>query len=171
MGVPRHRARHDLRTAPNVASAYLWLMTIAEQWTQCSLSPSVNAKLLSIAREIRYDEDEYVFREGDHALYLFIIKSGTVAIEVSLMTQAPVTLMTIGAGEWFSWSALLEPRIERASARAVEPTVVWAVRGGAVMDLALEDHEFGFQIYRALAELVGTRLTQSWLQMLQMLAP
>jgi CRP/FNR family transcriptional regulator, cyclic AMP receptor protein len=146
-------------------------MTVAELWTQSSLSAEVAAKLFSIAREIRYDEDEYIVREGDHALYLFIVRSGRVGIEVSVKTRAPVTLMTIGPGEWFSWSALLEPRIERASARAVEPTVVWAVRGGAVMDLALEDHEFGFQIYRALAELVGTRLTHSWLQLLQTPAP
>ena len=142
-------------------------MTVTELWTQTSLSRDVTAKLLSLAREIRYEADEYIFREGDHALYLFIVRTGTVAIDVSLRTQAPVTLMTLGPGEWFSWSALLEPRIERASARAVEPTTVWAIRGGAIMDLALEDHEFGFQVYRALAELIGARLIHSWLQVLQ----
>jgi CRP/FNR family transcriptional regulator, cyclic AMP receptor protein len=146
-------------------------MPLVEAYAQSNLSPSVSEQLMSMARLIRYEEGEYIFREGDHALNLCIVESGEVAIELNLPPHGPTTLISAGPGEWFSWSALLEPRIERASARAVVPTEVWAIRGGAVMDRAIEDHEFGFQIYRALAELIATRLTFSWLQILQMLAP
>lgn len=140
-------------------------------YSNMNLSPAVTEQLMSMARLVRYDEGEYIFREGDHALNLCIVQSGEVAIELNLPPHGPSTVTTAGPGEWFSWSALLEPRIARASARAVEPTEIWTIRGGAIMDLAIEDHEFGFQIYRALAGLIAERLTFSWLQILQMLNP
>lgn len=146
-------------------------MPLVEAYAQANLSPAVFEQLMSMARRVRYEEGEYIFREGDHALNLCIVESGQVAIELNLPPHGPTTLTTAGPGEWFSWSALLEPRIERASARATGATEVWAIRGGAIMDLSIEDHEFGFQIYRALAELIATRLNFSWLQILQMLSP
>lgn len=146
-------------------------MPLVEAYAQANLSPAVFEQLMSMARRVRYEEGEYIFREGDHALNLCIVESGQVAIELNLPPHGPTTLTTAGPGEWFSWSALLEPRIERASARATVATEVWAIRGGAIMDLSIEDHEFGFQIYRALAELIATRLNFSWLQILQMLSP
>jgi CRP/FNR family transcriptional regulator, cyclic AMP receptor protein len=146
-------------------------MPLAAAYANVNLSSAVAEQLMSMARLVRYEEGEYIFREGDHALNLCIVESGEVAIELNLPPHGPTTLTTAGPSEWFSWSALLEPRIERASARATTATEVWAIRGGAIMDCAIEDHEFGFQIYRALADLIATRLNFSWLQILQMLTP
>ncbi len=146
-------------------------MPLAEAYIHTSLSPAVAEQLMSMARLVKYDEGEYIFRAGDHSLNLYIVESGEVSIELNIPPHGPTTLTTAGPGEWFSWSALLEPRIERASARATTIVEVWAIRGGEIMDRSIEDHEFGFQIYRALAELIATRLNFSWLQVLQMLNP
>jgi CRP-like cAMP-binding protein len=136
-----------------------------------NVSPAASEQLLAMARLVRYDEGEYIFRIGDRALNLFIVKSGQVAIEMNLAPHGAVTLSTVGPGDWFSFSALLEPRIQRASARATQPTELWAVRGGAIAERAGEDHAFGFQIYRALADLIASRLTFAWLQILEMHSP
>jgi CRP-like cAMP-binding protein len=142
-------------------------MPVLEAYAQASLSRAVLEELLSMGKLVRYDDGELIFREGDHALNLYIVERGKVAVELNLPPEGIFILTTVETGEWFSWSALLEPRIERATARAVGATEVWAIRGGAIMDRALENHEFGFQIYRALAELIATRLTHAWLQILQ----
>ena len=142
-------------------------MPTFEAYAQASLSPAILEELISLGRTVRYAEGDVIFRQGDHALNLYIVNSGRVAVDLNLPPLGNVTLTTVEPGEWFSWSAMLEPRIERASARAVEPTEVWAIRGGAITDRALENPDFGFQIYRALAEVISERLTHAWLQILQ----
>ena len=132
------------------------------------LTPPGREKLFSIAHLETFDEGEYIFREGDHALNLYIVKSGEVAIEAHIPPRGTVTLMTVEQGEWFSWSALLEPRIETASGRAVSACEVLAIRGGALTDICHEDPDFGFEIYRALAEVISQRLLQTRLQLLDM---
>jgi CRP-like cAMP-binding protein len=64
----------------------------------------------------------------------------------------------------------VEPRIETASARAVEETTVFAMKGGHLMDLCREDPELGFELYRALSEIIMARLTATRLQLLDVFA-
>lgn len=135
------------------------------------LTPRAKELLASVAQMETYDEGEYIFREGDHALNLYIVKTGEVAIETSIPPRGTVTIMTVEQGEWFSWSALLEPRIETASGRALTQCAVLAIRGGALTDLCREEPQFGFEIYRALAEVISQRLLQTRLQLLDMYAP
>lgn len=133
------------------------------------LSPRAQEKLLGLAESMTFTENETIFREGDPSLYFYIVKSGRVSIDVHLSSKGRRTLLTVNPGELFSWSALVEPRRENASAHAVEPTEVLAFRGGTVMDLCLEDSGFGFEIYRALCGLVAGRLVASRLQFLDAL--
>lgn len=135
-----------------------------------NLSPRVRDKLLALGETCRYAAGQFVFHEGDPALYLFIVESGRVAIEIHIPSKGRRTILTIGPGDVFSWCALVEPRIETGSVRAVEDTVVVGIKGGVLMDLCREDPEFGFELYRALAEVIAGRLTATRLQMLDLFA-
>lgn len=135
------------------------------------LSPRNQEKLLALAQLKQFAEGEMIFHEGDPALNLYIVVKGEVALEIHVPFKGRQTLMTIGPGEWFSWSAMLTPRLETASARVVEATDALAIRGGAIMDLCVEDPEFGFQMCRALSQVISVRLTETRLQILDMYAP
>jgi CRP-like cAMP-binding protein len=135
------------------------------------LSPRVREKLLSQAKSFRYLEGENIFREGDPSLYLYIVQHGHVAIEISVPPKGRQTILTVGPGDLFSWSALVEPRIETASARAIEEVTALGLRGGTLADLCLEDPELGFELYRALAEVITARLVATRLQWLDVFAP
>jgi CRP/FNR family cyclic AMP-dependent transcriptional regulator len=141
-------------------------MTTTEACAQASLSPAVLDELLSLATLVRYGAGDYIFREGDPALDLCILSEGEVALELNLPAGRTV-IATAGPGEWFGWTALVAPRVERTSARAIRATEVWQIHGGAILDHALEAPRFGFEIYRALAELVSARLTASWMELLR----
>ncbi|MBI1750566.1 MAG: cyclic nucleotide-binding domain-containing protein [Acidobacteria bacterium] len=134
------------------------------------LSPRVREKLLSHARAFRYLDGEAIFREGDPSLYLYILKHGRVAIEIHVPSKGRQTILTVGPGDIFSWSALVEPRIETASARAIEEVEVLGIKGGELTDLCLEDSELGFELYRALAEVITARLVATRLQLLDVFA-
>lgn len=134
------------------------------------LSPRAQEKLLDMGESFHYPEGETIFHEGDPSLHLFVVKTGQVAIEVHVPSKGRRTIMTAGPGDLFSWSALVEPRIETASARATQPTEAFGVKGGALMDLCREDPEFGFELYRALAEVISSRLIATRLQLIDVFA-
>ena len=130
-------------------------------------SAAVREKLLSLTEPFHFTAGQMIFEEGSPSLYLYLVKSGRVAIELHFPGWGRRQILTVGPGELFSWSALVEPRLETASARALEKTEVLAIRGGALMDLCLEDPEFGFQLYRTLAEVITDRLASTRHQLLQ----
>lgn len=135
-----------------------------------NFSPRVREKLLSAAEQFQYKAGQDVFHEGDPSLFLFVVKTGHVAIELHVPSKGRRTIFTASPGDVFGWSALVEPRIETASARAVEDTTVFAMKGGELMDLCREDPELGFELYRALAEIIMARLIASRLQLLDVFA-
>ena len=129
-------------------------------------SPRVQQKMLSLAESFTFAPGETIFREGDPSLCLYLMKSGRVAIEVHIPARGARTVLTVGPGELFSWSALVEPRVETASARALEQTEVLRIKGGTLMDVGQEDPEFGLELYRTLAEVISARLVATRLQLL-----
>lgn len=131
-----------------------------------NLSPQAREKLLTLGETFRYAAGEAIFQEGAPSLYLYIVRSGQVAIELHVPSKGRRVIMTAGPGDVFSWSALVEPRIETAAARAIEDTEAVGIKGGALMDLCREDPAFGFELYRALAEVISARLIATRLQLL-----
>ncbi len=134
------------------------------------LSPGTREKVLSLGQSFHYMEGETIFREGDPSLHLYIVKTGQVAIEIHIPSRGRCNILTVGPGDLFSWSALVEPRIETASARAVEETEALGIKGGALLDLCYEDRAAGFEIYRALASVITERLVATRLQLLDIFA-
>jgi CRP-like cAMP-binding protein len=135
-----------------------------------NFSPRVGEKLLSTAEQFQYKAGQDIFHEGDPSLFLFIVKTGQVAVELHVPSKGRRTIFTAGPGDVFGWSALVEPRIETASARAVEETAAFGMKGGELMDLCREDPQLGFELYRALAEVIMARLIASRLQLLDIFA-
>ncbi len=129
-------------------------------------SSSAQEKILSLSEPSKFSAGETIFEEGAPSLYLYLVKSGRVSIEVHIPAWGRRTILTVGPGELFSWSALIEPRLETASARAVVDTEVLRIKGGSLMDACREDPELGFQLYRALAEVVSDRLASTRRQLL-----
>jgi CRP-like cAMP-binding protein len=129
-------------------------------------SPRVQEKLLSAAETFQFKAGQDIFREGDSSLYLYIVKAGRVAVELHVPSKGRRTIFTAGPGDVFDWSAVVEPRLATASARAVEDTEALGLKGGALMDFCREDGELGFELYRAVTEVIAARLTATRLQLL-----
>ncbi len=132
------------------------------------LSPTTRESMLSLAQTYHYKTGDTVFREGDPAAMLYIVKTGRVAIEIHIPSKGRQTIQTAGPGEPFSWSALVEPQIETASARAVEETEVLGMKSGALMDLFQDKCRVGFEVYHALTVVITQRLVATRLQLLDM---
>jgi CRP-like cAMP-binding protein len=110
--------------------------------------------LATAAREVPCRAREYVFHEGDPALWLCLVKAGHVRIVHHSRTGKDVVLELLGPGEIFGGVAVIERRPYPASAQATEPSIVVQIPAGVVVGLA-ERHPM---VVREMALLIGRRL-------------
>jgi CRP-like cAMP-binding protein len=110
--------------------------------------------LAAAAREEPCRAREYVFHEGDPALWLCLVRTGHVRIVRHSRTGKDVVLELLGPGEIFGGVAVIEGRPYPASAQATEASVVVRIPADAVARLA----ERQPSVVRAMALLIGRRL-------------
>jgi CRP/FNR family transcriptional regulator len=110
--------------------------------------------LAAAAREEPCRAREYVFHEGDPALWLCFVKTGHVRIVRHSRTGKDVVLELLGAGEIFGGVAVIERRPYPAAAQATEPSVVVKIPADVVVGLA-ERHP---PVVREMELLIGRRL-------------
>ena len=127
-------------------------------------SPQVREKLLSFAEPFRFKAGEGIIGEGDHTEYLYIIKSGRVAVEMRMPPKGRRTIRTGEPGDMINWSALVQPHRATASLRAVQDTEALGIRGEQLIDESRKDCQLGFELYRALTEVIAGRLNATRLQ-------
>jgi CRP/FNR family transcriptional regulator len=112
------------------------------------------AALAALARDQRFRAREFIFMEGDAALWFCLVKSGRVRIFRQSRGGKDVVLELLGPGEPFGGVAVIEKRPYPASAQATEPTVVTKLPQDAIVALA----ERYPSIIKEMALMIGRRL-------------
>ena len=69
-----------------------------------------------------YRPGDLVLHEGDEAVGFFVVTSGRLEVVKGLNSESPHLLATLGPGEFFGETALLDNYRRTASVRAVEET-------------------------------------------------
>jgi len=133
-------------------------------------SPHVQEKLISLAKPFRFKAGQSIIGPGDASEYLYIVKSGRVAVEIYVPPKGRCRIRTGGAGEMLCWSALVEPRLSTAAVLALEDTEALGIKSEVLIDQCGNDHELGFELYRALTEVIANRLTATRLQLVNVYA-
>ncbi len=121
-------------------------------------SPRVQEKLMALAEPFQFKAGQDIVAEGDSSQYLYILKSGRVAVEMDVPCKGRCLIRTGDAGDMFNWSALVEPRLATAAVWAMADTEVFGIKGGVLMDKCRKDYQLGFELYRALTEVIAGRL-------------
>jgi CRP/FNR family transcriptional regulator, cyclic AMP receptor protein len=114
----------------------------------------------------RFQAGEFLFREDAPAAQLFLVRSGRVALEVSVPQRGAVQVETLGPGDVLGWSVLFTPYRWHVDGRAVEPTLAFAVDGECLRRKVAEDVGFGYELMRRLLYEVHRRLERARLQQL-----
>jgi CRP-like cAMP-binding protein len=110
--------------------------------------------LAAVAREESHRVREYIFMEGDPALWLYIVKAGRVKILRQSRTGRDVVLELLGPGEVFGGVAVIERRAYPASAQVVEAATVVKIPGEVL--LAVSERQPS--VIREMALMIGRRL-------------
>jgi CRP/FNR family transcriptional regulator, cyclic AMP receptor protein len=124
------------------------------------------ATIAGCATTAHFDEDEYLFREGDDADTFYVLRSGSIALETHVPGQGPARLMTLHDEDVLGWSWLFPPYRWHLDARALQPVRALAFDGACLRQKSVDDHELGYEVMRRFAEVIVSRLQATRMQLL-----
>jgi CRP-like cAMP-binding protein len=128
-------------------------------------------KVAAIARLEEAPAGALLFHEGDPPDAVHVIVEGRIASSVRLGPEGDTVVLTLGPGELLGWSALLDRERRVASARIVEAARLLTLPAGPLGKLCEADHDIGYAIMKATVAVLGVRLHDTRLQMVDMYRP
>jgi CRP-like cAMP-binding protein len=121
--------------------------------------------VVSCAKNLRFRPGEYLMREGDREDQLYLIRHGTVTIEMPGSNGDPICLETIGSGDVLGVSCLTDAAAH-LDCRARDTVVAIALDNACLHRKMNEDPRLGYALSMRLLERTYERLTRARLQRL-----
>jgi CRP-like cAMP-binding protein len=112
-------------------------------------------RLLRVAREVEFRQGARLFEEGARADRFWIVRHGTVALDMHIPGHRTPVVETLGVGDLVGWSWLFEPYVWQLGAGTVTPVGAYEFDAVAVRLMCEDDAEFG----RAVGHWVGRVLS------------
>ncbi len=105
-------------------------------------------------RDVRLEPGEICFTPHERDERLFILKEGRVQLYKTDSEGREITLAMVESGKIFGEMALTPQRHREAYAKAVEPSIVIALKRDNLKDLVLRKPEVGWRLIERLSERV-----------------
>ena len=125
---------------------------IAEQPFFKGLNSQQLQLLAASALEMKFETGAIIFEEGSPANRFYLILEGEVLLESEMEDRNVIPIQTLGPGNDLGWSWLFPPYSLHFSARAVKPTRTIFFYGTRLREQCEQDHEFGYQLMKRIAE-------------------
>jgi CRP-like cAMP-binding protein len=123
------------------------------------------------ARPELFQAGAYLLRDGASAETLYLLRHGTVAVELSAPPRGRLLIQTLHQGETVGWSWLVPPYHWNFDVRAVSLVRTLSVDARVLRELAERNHEFGYRLLQRLVPLMAGRINAARMQMLDLYAP
>ena len=118
------------------------------------------------ATNVRFDEGQMLFNEGDKASRFFVVRHGLVAIELYAPEKGRITIETVRDNGVVGWSWLIPPYRWYFDARAVESTRAVALDAQCLRGKCEEDTKLGYDLMQRFAQVMTKRLQRAAMQLL-----
>ncbi|MCX5195133.1 cyclic nucleotide-binding domain-containing protein [Streptomyces sp. NBC_00249] len=135
------------------------------------LSAEHRRRLMEHAREVNFDESARIFDEGGRADTFWIVRSGTVTLEIPMPGHRAAPVESLGPGELVGWSWLFPPYVWQLSAEAMTPVRAYEFDGTTVRLLMDADPAFGSAVGHWVGRVLAVRLHQTRTRLLDLYAP
>lgn len=125
------------------------------------------ARLATAARFTGFPAGRRIFNESDPAERFWLVRDGTVAVDLRTPGRGPVVIENFGPGSVLGWSWLFRPHRWRFGAFAQTPVRAIEFDGRLVRTLSAVDPSLGYELTRRFAELVVERLEATQTRLLE----
>lgn len=120
------------------------------------------------ASNVRFEPEEFLYREGDEANNFFVIREGKVAVEAFSPKRGPIIIQTLSKGDVLGWSWLFPPYHTHFGVRAIELTRAISLDGKCLRKKCEEDHDLGYELMKRFSAVMIQRLQATRLQLLDL---
>jgi CRP-like cAMP-binding protein len=112
----------------------------------------------NLAKLVEFQPNQRVFEQDTPATHFFIVRSGTVTVEIPSIDGEPLAIQKLGSGSMLGWSWLIAPYRWAFDARATSPSSIIAVDGERLRAACEADHDLGYELLKRFAVLMAERL-------------
>jgi len=121
--------------------------------------------IIGCAENKRFEDNEIMFREGQKANQFYIIREGSVALDIHAPGEV-ITIDTVEDGEVLGWSWLVPPYYWRFDARAQDRVRAIGLDGKCLREKCEENHDLGYELLKRFAHIMDQRLQATRLQLI-----
>lgn len=122
--------------------------------------------LVGCASNVRFEANSYIAHEGEAANHFYIVRHGSVAVEIHDSSKGVRRLQTLGDNELLGWSWLFEPYKWHFDVRALTLTRAIALDGACLRNKCENDPALGYEFMKRFAGVIVERLEAMRLQVL-----
>jgi CRP/FNR family transcriptional regulator, cyclic AMP receptor protein len=127
--------------------------------------------LAEAARDVRFPAHHRLFEDGGNSGRFWLIRSGTVALDLHMPGQGPMVIETLGMGELLGWSWLFPPYRWAFGAVAVRPVGAFEFDASAVRARCASDPALGYELTQRVARVLAHRLQATRVRLIARSAP
>ena len=135
------------------------------------LGPEFGAAISGCARNLRFAAGEYLFREDEPANEFYLIRHGTVALELHAPGQPAIVITTLREGDILDAAWLVPPYRWAFDARATGLVRALGVNARCLRHKCEADHDLGYELMKRFVSAMGERLRATRLQVLDVYGP
>jgi len=115
------------------------------------------ATLAALATEVAFAENEVILEDRQQSRYFYLVTSGSVNIELHTPIFT-VSVLAVGPGQAFGWSALLDRQDTVFQVRARERTAALRIGGPDLTQACRDDGELGVEILLRTLQVAAGRI-------------
>ena len=134
------------------------------------LESELGPLIAGCAKNLRFTAGQYLFRSGEPANEFYLIREGTVALEIQPPGQPPVVYATETTGDIVGTSWLVPPYRWNFDARATTPVRAISLDATCLRNKCEANHHLGYEMLKRFLPEISQRLDDARLQMLDVYA-
>ncbi|MCX4673719.1 cyclic nucleotide-binding domain-containing protein [Streptomyces sp. NBC_01381] len=128
-------------------------------------------RLMRIAREVSFPAGTRIFEEGGHADRFWIVRTGSVVLDMHVPGRSSPAIETLGHGELVGWSWLFPPYVWQLGAVAQSPVRAHEFDALAVRLMCEDDQALGAVVGQWVGRVLAHRLQSARTRLLDLYAP
>jgi CRP-like cAMP-binding protein len=124
--------------------------------------------IVGCAANVTFEAGEFLFRAGEDAARFYVIRHGTVGVELMPPAGEPIVVETVEPGEVLGWSWLFAPYKWHFDARARSFVRALALDGACLRGKCDRDPALAAELLKRFAGVLVSRLEATQLQLMDM---
>ena len=126
--------------------------------------------IVGCASNVRFNAGEFIMQDGSVANEFYLIREGTVALDVYSPTRGPITFLTLEPGEVMGWEWLMHPFRVHGDARALDTVRAIKIGAECLRGKFERDHDLERELLRRFVPIIIERVEALKLQLLDVYA-